>query len=75
MIPEQLSWAYTGQLRSRDHLAVIEPYQNKALCGVAITGMGQYRPRTMTGLCPKCAREARKLRVDPAEVGLENDLY
>jgi hypothetical protein len=74
MLAEQLSWAYTGALNSRNHVAKIEPFQNQALCGVNILGMVEIRPRTLARLCPKCERELRKFRVNPQEIGIENDL-
>lgn len=75
MTADQLGWATNGTLRSRDHLAVVEAYQNRALCGVAITDTLEIRPRTSTNVCPKCIREARKHGVEWFDVGIENDLY
>lgn len=75
--PEQddkgLIWAGTGSLRSRDHIARVEPYQNVALCGVGIAGTTETRPGT-PNVCPRCARAARELGVDPARLGIENNL-
>lgn len=71
---DSYGWARTGDLRSRNHLAFIEPYQNRAICGVAITGIGEIRPRHHADHCPRCAREARKLGLDIGRVGIENDL-
>jgi len=71
---ESLGWAGNGTLRSKDHLAVVEPYQIRALCGVAITETREIRPRLSTNVCPNCIREARRLGVEWFEVGIENDL-
>jgi hypothetical protein len=70
-----LGWATNGTLRSRDHLAVVEPYQTAALCGVGIIDIVEIRPRTSVNVCPKCIRAARKLGVEWFDVGIENDLY
>lgn len=75
MTADDLGWATNGTLRSRDHLAVIEPYQTHALCGVGISSeTKEIRPRLSTNVCPKCIREARKFGIDWFEVGIENDL-
>lgn len=74
MTADQLGWATNGTLRSRDHLAVVEPYQTRALCGVGIVETLEIRPRTSVNVCPKCIREARLLGVEWFDVGIENDL-
>lgn len=74
MKTEELGWAGNGTLRSRDHLAVIEPYQTHALCGVGIAAIREIRPRTSVNVCPKCIRAARKLGIEWYEVGIENNL-
>lgn len=71
---ERLTWAATGALNSLDHVAEIAPWQNVALCGTGIAGTKEIQPRTLARLCPRCARELRKLQIDPQEIGLENDL-
>lgn len=70
---DALSWAYTGDLRSRAHIAVIEPYQTHALCGVGISGMNEIRPLA-SRWCDRCLREARKRGAEGGDIGLENDL-
>lgn len=75
MSEHDFSWAYTGDVRSKAHIAVIEPYQVDALCGVSIArgGMTEIRPLS-TRWCERCIREARKRGVEAWEIGLENDL-
>jgi hypothetical protein len=75
MTADELTWAYTGALNSRNHVAKIEPFQVQALCGVGIVGTSEVRPISWRSkLCEKCHRELRKLGVNPQEIGIENDL-
>jgi hypothetical protein len=74
MTAENLAWARNGTLRSLDHLAVIEPFQNRALCGVNIADMVEIRPITSLHWCPRCMRKARLLGIDAGDVGIPNDL-
>lgn len=70
----ELTWATTGAINSRDHVAVIEPYQMRALCGIGIAaGTTEIRPATLN-LCPGCARELKRLGIKPDEIGIENEL-
>jgi hypothetical protein len=70
-----LVWASTGSINSRAHLTVSEPYAITAICGVSIANGGTYEIRpSESKWCPRCVREARKLDVDPSDVGIENDL-
>jgi hypothetical protein len=70
-----LTWATTGTTNSRAHIAVIEPYQVAALCGVSIARGGMYEIRPLaSSWCEKCLRAARKLHCDPWDIGIENDL-
>ena len=70
-----LGWAYTGDLRSRAHIAVVEPYQTVALCGVNVArgSMIEIRPLA-SHWCERCLREARKRGFEGWEIGIENDL-
>lgn len=70
---DSLTWAATGAINSRDHVAVIEPYQNSALCGTGIASTTEIRPKT-PNLCPRCARELKRLGIDPTTIGIENEL-
>jgi hypothetical protein len=70
---DNLGWATTGNLNSRDHLAVIEAWQNRTLCGRHCAGIGEIRPSS-PNLCPGCKREAKRLGIDPMQVGIENEL-
>jgi len=72
----QLTWARTGASNSKNHLAVNEPYQVDALCGVSIAhgGTTEIRPLLATTWCEKCIRVARRMGVEAYDVGIENDL-
>jgi hypothetical protein len=74
MTAEDLGWARNGTLRSLDHLAVVEPYQTVALCGVGIAEIVEIRPLTSTHWCRQCMRKARLLGIDASDVGIPNDL-
>lgn len=71
-----LTWAFTGDLRSRAHIAVLEPYgMIEALCGVGLAFGGPTEIRPLTSKwCDKCTRVARRRGVEAWEIGLENDL-
>lgn len=71
---ENLGWARNGTLRSLDHLAVVEPFQVQALCGVGIVDIGEIRPLRSTTWCRQCMRKARLLGIDASDVGILNDL-
>lgn len=74
MAADGLTWATTGAINSRYHIAVIEPFQAHAICGVGISWTTEIRPRLSTRVCEKCVREVRKRGSEWFEVGLENDL-
>lgn len=75
MDAERLTWARTGALNSRDHVAVIEPFQNRAICDVEIAGTSEVRPTLAAiNICRGCARQLRLWGIEPEEIGIENDL-
>lgn len=72
---DEYGWAFTGAMNSLAHIAKVEAYQTHAIDGTGIYGdsFTEIRPREVRW-CPRCVKKAKAMGLDPAKIGLENDL-